>query len=141
MRDSHCLTADAVVIAARADGRVDLEFQPAIGCSACAGTCLWKRLQSTRIECLQSRGEFAPGTPVSVSLPERRVLAASVLVYGLPLAAIVVGAATGAAAVGGDIATLVGAAAGLGVAALAFRPLGRRLERATLTRLEISPRA
>jgi positive regulator of sigma E activity len=140
MRDSHCLTADAVVTAAHADGCVDLEFQPAVGCAACAGTCLWKRLQSTRIESLQSSREFTPGTRVSVSLPERRVLAASVLVYGLPLAAIVVGAATGAA-VGGDLATLAGSAAGLGVSALAFRPLGRRLERATLTRLTITPRA
>jgi hypothetical protein len=83
MHASRCLTAEAVVVAARANGCIDLEFQPAAGCAGCAGTCLWKRLQSTRIERLHAPGVFRTGTRVSVSLPERRVLLASSGTTGL----------------------------------------------------------
>jgi positive regulator of sigma E activity len=136
MRGS-CLTAEAVVIAARANGRIDLEFVPAAGCAGCAGTCLWRRLQATRIEHLDAGGGFRPGARVSVALPERRVLLASLVVYGLPLIALLLGAAAGAAAFGTDLAVLAGAVAGVALALVASRPLGRRLERATLQRLEI----
>jgi positive regulator of sigma E activity len=139
MHASRCLTAEAVVVAARANGCIDLEFQPAAGCAGCAGTCLWKRLQSTRIERLHAPGVFRTGTRVSVSLPERRVLLASLLVHGLPLAAILLGAGAGAALIGTDLGTLVGAVLGIGIALVSCRPLGRRLERATLARLEIGP--
>jgi sigma-E factor negative regulatory protein RseC len=133
------MTADAVVVAARAGGRVDLEFTPKL-CAGCAGTCLWKRLQATRLERLSTVGEFAPGTEVSVTLPERRVLAASLLLHGLPLAAILVGAALGAAFGHSDAATLTGAVAGIAVAVAAAKPLGQRLERSTLARLVIAPK-
>jgi positive regulator of sigma E activity len=66
------------------------------------------------------------------------VLLASLLVYGLPLAAILCGAGAGAALIGNDSGTLAGALFGLGIALASFRPLSRRLERATLARLEIS---
>jgi len=140
MRASDCLTAEAVVVAARDNGSVDLEFQPAAGCAGCAGTCLWRRLQATRLERLRAVGHFDLGERVIVSLPERRVLMASMIVFGLPLAALLLGGATGAAWSGTDFGTLAGALAGLGLAIAASRPLGRRLERATLTRLLISPK-
>jgi positive regulator of sigma E activity len=133
------MTADAVVVAARADGSLDLEFQVR-ACAACAGTCLWRRLKSTRIEGLRAEQKLAPGAAVTVLLPERRVLLASVLLHGVPLVAILVGAALGAALTASDGGTLLGAAIGLGVAIAAFGRLGRRLERATLARLKIVPR-
>jgi positive regulator of sigma E activity len=78
---------------------------------------------------------------VQVALPERRVLHVSLLLHGLPLAAILLGAATGAALVGSDTGTLAGALVGLVVAVAGFRPLAHRLERATLARLDITPGA
>ena len=89
------MTASAVVVAARSDGRVDLEFAPARSCAGCAGTCLWKRLQNARIDRLPVAAALEPGTEVSVAIPARRLLVASALLYGLPLVAILAGAATG----------------------------------------------
>jgi positive regulator of sigma E activity len=133
------MTADAVVVAARADGRIDLEFQ-AKPCSGCAGTCLWRRLQATRIELMRAGKALAPGTEVTVALPESRVLLASLLLHGMPLAAILAGAAAGAALTASDTGTLLGAVTGLAIAFLMFRRLGRRLERATLSQLQILPK-
>lgn len=141
MRASECLTAEAVVVAVRDNGLVDLEFQPAAGCAGCAGTCLWKKLQASRIENVSASSSVALGTHVSVALPERRVLQVSMLLHGLPLAAILLGAGAGAALVGSDTGTLSGALAGLIVAVAGFRPLAHRLERATLARLDIKPGA
>lgn len=133
------MTADAVVVAARASGRVDLEFRPRL-CAGCAGTCLWKRLQSTRLEHVDTTGGLRPGTAVSVTLPERRVLAVSLLLHGMPLAAILAGAALGAALGGSDGATLIGALAGIALAIPISRALGQRVERATLERLVVTPK-
>ncbi len=133
------MTADAVVVAARAGGRVELEFRPRL-CAGCAGTCLWKRLESTRLEHVDASGSLAPGTAVSVSLPQRRVLAASALLHGLPLAAILAGAALGAALGQSDGATLIGALAGIAAAVAAARALRDRLERTTLERLVVTPK-
>jgi positive regulator of sigma E activity len=133
------MTADAVVVAARADGLVDLEFRPK-PCAGCAGTCLWRRLEATRIERLPGVGALAPGTAVTVALPESQVLVTSLLLHGVPLAAILLGAAAGAAATATDAGTLLGALAGWVLAAAACRPLGRRLERAALSQLTILPK-
>lgn len=134
------MTAEAVVVAARANGTVDLEFAPAPACAGCAGTCLFKRLQSTRLEWLATDGTLAPGMQVSVALPERRVLLTSLLVHGMPLAAILLGAAAGAALTGSDAGTLVGAVLALAVTVGSLRPLGRRLEQKTLAHLVITPK-
>ena len=134
------MTADAVVIAARADGHVDLEFRPRL-CDGCAGACLWKRIQSTRLEQLKTSHALSPGTEVLVALPERRVVAASLLLHGVPLAALLLGALLGMAIGQSDAATLAGATGGLALAVAAAKPLGRRLERATLARLLITPKS
>ena len=135
------MTADAVVVAAGADGFVDLEFTPATGCAGCAGTCLWKRLSAARVERLVSAARFEPGAEVTVSLPERRILLVSILLHGLPLAAILAGAMAGAAIGGGDAGTLTGALAALAVVVGGFGRWRGRLERATLEALVIRPRA
>jgi positive regulator of sigma E activity len=134
------MTADAVVVAARADGYVDLEFSPSRQCAACAGTCLWKRLQSARLERL-AVGNLVPGTEVTVALSERSVLRASILLHGLPLAAILIGAAAGAAASGSDFGTMIGAVCGLTIAIAGFKGLSRRLEQATLADLVVTPKS
>jgi positive regulator of sigma E activity len=133
---ADCLmTADATVVAVRANGSVDLEFAPLRQCGACAGTCLWKRLSASRLEQLQTDSPLACGTRVEVSLPERRVAAVSLLVHGVPLAAILIGAAIGTAVWRSDVGTLVGALAAIAVAALGFARFRRRLERAVLSGL------
>jgi positive regulator of sigma E activity len=140
-RQAACsLTADAVVVAARPDGARGLEFRPNL-CAGCAGTCLWRRLQATRIDSLPAIRHLKPGTVVTVALPERSVLHASMLLHGMPLAAILLGAAAGTAVTATDGGALLGAVAGLAIALAAFRPLGRRLERMTLAQLSVSTRA
>jgi positive regulator of sigma E activity len=135
------MTAEAVVVAARANGRIDLEFTPARQCPGCAGTCLWKRLQSTRLEQLAAGPELKPGTEVTVALPERRVLMTSMLLHGIPLVSILFGAAAGAAVAGSDAGTLIGALLALAVTLPGVKPLGRRLEQTTLAHLVITPKS
>jgi positive regulator of sigma E activity len=81
--------------------------------------------------------ELAPGEEVSVALPERWLLAAAALLYGLPLALLLLGAVLGFAASGTDSGAAAGGAAGLAVAGLAALRFRSRVERATLARLEI----
>jgi positive regulator of sigma E activity len=138
---SHCrLTAEAVVLAARPDGSVDLEFAPSAGCAGCAGACLWKRLQAARLERLRPPFALAPGTAVTVELPAERLLGVSMLLHGLPLAAILVGAAAGSLIAGSDLGTLAGVALALAAVSVATRRLRGRLEAATLARLIVTPK-
>jgi len=138
---SDCrLTADAVVVATRLDGRVDLEFSPARQCGACAGTCLWKRLQAARLEHLAVSGALAPGTEVTVALPGSRLLLASILVHGIPLTAILGGAAIGFLLTGTDFGTLIGAAGALAAVIAGFSFLRQRLEEVTLSSLVVTPK-
>ena len=134
------MTADAVVVAARADRSVDLEFRPSV-CSGCAGSCLWRRIQASRLTGIRVGEPLSRGTEVTVSLSNRRVLLASLLLHGMPLAAILVGAALGAAMIGSDSGTLLGALTMLALAVACSRPLGRKLERMTLTQLLIVPKS
>lgn len=138
---SHCrLTADAVVLATRPDGSVDLEFAPSPACAGCAGTCLWKRLQAARLERLRAPLALAPGTAVTVELPPQRLLVASLLVHGVPLAAILAGAAAGSLIAGSDSGTLAGALLALGAAIAGTRRLKGRLEAATVAGLIVTPK-
>jgi positive regulator of sigma E activity len=77
------------------------------------------------------------GATVAVTLPERYLLVGALVVYGVPLAALLAGAAAGAAAFGSDLAAAGGAALALLVALVAASSLRRRLERATLERLSV----
>lgn len=139
--ESRCrLTADAVVLAARPDGSVDLEFAPFPGCGGCAGTCLWKRLQASRLDRLPVAGRFEPGTEVTVALSAQRVMLASILVHGVPLAAILFGAAAGSLIAGSDLGALGGAAAALAIAIPGVGLLRRRVEAATLAGLVVRPK-
>ena len=134
------MTADAVVVAVNPDGRVDLEFSSARQCGACAGTCLWKRLRAARLNRLAVSRTFEPGTEVTVALPGRRVLLASILMHGVPLAAILAGAAIGSVVTGTDLGTLIGSVAALTAVIAGFGFLRQSLEDATLSSLIVTPK-
>ena len=72
-----------------------------------------------------------------MTLPDRWVLIGAGILYGLPLAALLAGAAGAAAVFASDLAAAAGAVTGLIVALLAASPLRARLERATLRRLTV----
>lgn len=129
-----------MVISTRADGLVDLEFSSARQCAACAGTCLWKRLQAARIDRLPVSRPVQPGSEVTVRLSGRRVLVASIVLHGLPLAAILAGAAIGSFITGTDIGTLIGAVLGVAVVVAGFRLLRERLEQSTFASLVVTPK-
>jgi positive regulator of sigma E activity len=74
---------------------------------------------------------------VTVTLPDRYLLLAATLVYGVPLGALLAGAAVGAALFGSDLAAAIGAVVALVGALLAASSLRRRLEQATLRRLDV----
>ena len=72
-------------------------------------------------------------------LPERYLVLGAVLVYGVPLAALLGGGAFAALLFGSDLAAAAGAALALGVALLAAPALRLRLERVTLRELTVQP--
>jgi positive regulator of sigma E activity len=86
---------------------------------------------------LAASGAIPVGAAVTVTLPDRYLLAGALLLYGLPLAALLAGAVAGAAVLGSDLAAAVGAALGLSAALLGSAPLRARLERATLRHLAV----
>lgn len=140
-RLSDCqITVDAQVIATYPDGYVSLQFAPPRQCGACGGTCLWKRLQAARIDRLPAPERLDPGARVSVALAGSRVLVGSLLLYGLPLVAILAGAAAGAMATGSDWGTLVGAMLGIGLVLIGFRRYRQRCEQLLLSGLVMTPK-
>lgn len=122
-------------------GRVIVELAPPARCEGCAGACLWYRVPRNEQLTLRAAGTMPVGSTVAVVLPERYLLAGAIVVYAVPLGALLAGAATAAALFGSDGAAAVGGAAALVLALLAGSPLRRRLERATLRRLAVQPLA
>jgi sigma-E factor negative regulatory protein RseC len=90
---------------------------------------------------LPTSGTLAVGAAVTVTLPDRYVLAGAALLYGLPLCALLAGGAVAAAMFGSDLAAACGGLAALLGTLLLAGPLRRRLERATLRRLAVTPLA
>jgi positive regulator of sigma E activity len=62
-----------------------------------------------------------------------------VLVYGVPLAALLAGGVLGAALLGTDLGAVAGAGVALAIAVLAAPVLRRRIEAATLRKLAVRP--
>lgn len=77
---------------------------------------------------------------MTLTLPDRLLLLGALLVYGVPLAALLAGAAAAAVLFQSDLAAAAGAGAGLIAALAATSFLRRRLERAMLRRLDIEIR-
>ncbi|HET8699674.1 MAG TPA: SoxR reducing system RseC family protein, partial [Gammaproteobacteria bacterium] len=107
-----CLTATGTVVRVDARGRFEVELPPPPQCSGCSGFCAWGRRPAVgRLAALASPQPLEVGDAVEVRLPERVLLTASMLLYGLPLAALISGAAAGAAVAGTDLGAAVGAVA------------------------------
>lgn len=140
---SHCdrFEAYGTVAAVDADGLVELEFDLG-SCAGCRGACMWRRAMTQRLR-FRSGERLAVGDEVSLSLPARGVLAGSWWLHGLPLGALLIGAAGGAAFAGHDAGTLIGSLVGVGVALLAAPRIARRAEAAALAdaRIERADRA
>jgi positive regulator of sigma E activity len=77
------------------------------------------------------------GSTVTVTLPEPYLLLGAALVYGVPLAALLLGAAAAAAMFDSDLAAAAGAGLALLAALLAAARVRRRVEQATLRRLAV----
>ena len=81
------------------------------------------------------------GDRVVVAVPDRYLLLASLLVYGLPLTGLLGGALAGLAALGSDLGAAIGAALGAMSAVLAAPALRSRVEHGTLARMQLRPSA
>lgn len=100
------------------------------GCgSATLGRLLGDRL--TRVE-VSSAEPLAPGALVEIGVDERVLTQAALVVYGLPLALLLLGAGAATLLGGGDLAAAGGAALGLLGGALAARRIARALAPAAL---------
>jgi sigma-E factor negative regulatory protein RseC len=109
-------------------------------CEGCAGLCAWRMSRAQRMTFSTER-RLAVGDRVVVALADRYLLLVSLLVYGLPLAGLLVGALLGLAALGSDLGAAAGAAAGAPCILIAAPALRSRFERATLRRMQLVPRA
>jgi sigma-E factor negative regulatory protein RseC len=136
--DTRNCTARGIVTAI-GRGHIDVEFDAPPRCAGCSGACAWYRLADTRHLTLATPLAPPVGTSVTVSLAERHLLLAALLVYGLPLVVMLGGALLGWASAGTDFGTVAGAAIALAGAFLVARPLRRRVERAMLGSLVVTP--
>ncbi len=137
-RGAGRLAVRGKVVAATRDGTFEIELERATGCEGCAGLCFWRRLPTAGRERFDSNLPLALGDEVAVTLPVESLLSGTLLLHGLPLAALLAGGAAGAW-LGADAGCLAGAALGLAAAVLAAPRLKRRVERATLERVELEP--
>jgi positive regulator of sigma E activity len=85
------------------------------------------------------QASFAVGAAVAVTLPESYLLLGALLVYGVPLVALLAGAAGAALLFGSDLAAAGGAASAVALTLLAAPTLRSRLEKATLRELCVQP--
>ncbi|HEU4617685.1 MAG TPA: SoxR reducing system RseC family protein [Gammaproteobacteria bacterium] len=135
-----CLSVEATVVGAHASGVVEVEVRRAAGCKGCAGLCFWRRLSESGRERCRSDAAFEVGDEVSLTLPARSLLRGSLLLYGLPLAALLAGALAGQWLARSDGGALLGAVVAV-LALLAAGPaLRRRIERSTLEHIRVEPR-
>ena len=84
---------------------------------------------------------LALGERVVVAVPDRYLLLVSLVAYGLPLAGLLAGALLGLAGFGSDLGAAAGAAVGAASILLAAPALRARVERATLSRMQLIPSA
>jgi positive regulator of sigma E activity len=140
MTEQACMTASGVACRDAAGGRVAIQFAAPAQCRGCQGVCTWRRMP------LVDRADFATTLPlragdeVVVSLPERYVLLGTLLVHGLPLAALLGGALIGVAAFGNDLGCVAGALSALGLTVAATPRLRHRIETMTLREVTVERR-
>ena len=120
-------------------GFVDVDLEPPPRCEGCNGACLWYRVPRSERLTLAADVAFPVGAAVTVTLPDRYLLLGASLVYGVPLVALLVGGALGAAVLGSDLGAAGGAIAALALAVLVAPVLRRRLEQNTVRKLAVRP--
>ncbi len=133
---SRGCTAIGIVCTSERD-HLAVELEPPPRCKGCGGACLWYRAPPRERLVLAADPAIPVGASVSVSLPDRYLLLGAALVYGLPLAALLAGAAVGSLLFDSDVAAAVGAALALVAAWPAAAVLRRPVERATLRHLAV----
>lgn len=136
---SRFLTVEATVLGTDAQGYVELEFNPASRCAGCTGFCTLGRERHPRRARFKSAQPLAAGTAVRVTLPADHIMKSALVLHGLPLAALLAGAALGSTFTGSDLGTLIGAAAGLMLAVPASQGLRRTSEAMTMLRATLEP--
>src|SRR5688572_14604093 len=114
-----------------------VEFAAPPRCKGCGGACLWYRVPPSEQLTLSAGTSIPVGAMVAVTLPDRYLLLGAALVYGVPLAALLAGAAAAAAWFESDLAVAAGAALTLCAGVLIASSFRRRLERATLQHLAV----
>lgn len=93
----------AIVRARTPDGRVELEIDSTKGC--CGGACLW--FPRSKRAWLSAGPDAEVGSLLNVTIRKRDLLLGSLVLYGLPLGALLIGGLLGAA--WGDLGCLLGA--------------------------------
>ena len=96
-------------------------------CGACSG--------SSHTHLAQVKGDAQVGDRVAVEMPEAKVLKISVLVYAIPLCALIIGLVIGCLLMGSDLA---GAGMGLGLMAASYLVL-KQIDKNIASRPEYSP--
>jgi positive regulator of sigma E activity len=134
------MTAEGVVRGTAAGGRIEVELAAPLRCRGCEGLCTWRALPPVHRAVLVTSLPFAVGDRVSVSLPERYVVAGAAVAHGLPLASLLVGALAGFAVTGTDVGSVIGAAVALAIAFAATPILRRRTERMLVRALVVERR-
>lgn len=127
----------ATVVGADHAGLVEVEVGRPQGCKGCGGLCLWRRLPERGRERYRAECVFEAGETVSLRLPARSLLRGSLLLHGLPLAALLAGGAAGQWLLGSDAGCLLGALSGVALMLAAGPRLARRVERAALDAIRV----
>lgn len=125
------------IVTAIEPGHLEIELDAPPRCHGCDGACAWYRITRRRRAVLATPLELRVGAAVTVGLPSRQWVMAALIVYGLPLGAIVGGASLGWALGGTDLCTAGGAAAALVGAAMLAGRLRARWQRVALRSLVV----
>jgi positive regulator of sigma E activity len=109
-------------------------------CPSCAGACAWSRAEGSDETVLEIDSGLAPGSQVAVTMPGKSLLLCAGVVYGVPLLAMLAGAAAASEVFGTDAAAMIGTLVGSIVGYASSAGLGRRVQRAALAGLSIRKR-
>jgi positive regulator of sigma E activity len=124
---SVCLAVEATV-RGNAEHGFDLEAERP-RCSGCAGTCMFSWTGQPLASRVPLDVSVRAGDRVRLSLPVDRLLAGSMWLHGLPLAALLIGGGLGALATRSDLGCLLGVLVGIGSLVVLAPVFRRRIER------------
>lgn len=106
---------------------MDVAVDPAPACNACGARKACHGGQDERVVALPRTPGIAVGATVSLALEDHRLIVTALFAYLMPAVGFVVGALLGDRFGPGNLAALLGAAAGLSVGLLLARALTTRL--------------